>query len=75
MILIKLGQHVNEIMAVAVKNFRIFSGHVFLKSDKTDTSKLTWTVGWTIYSLEINNYKSLRDFSVPLELELLSLHV
>ena len=30
MILIKLGQHVNEMMAVAVKSFRIFSGHVFL---------------------------------------------
>ena len=30
MILTKLGQHVNEIMAVAVKKFIIFSGHVFL---------------------------------------------
>ena len=30
MILTELGQHVNEMMAVAAKNFRIFSGHVFL---------------------------------------------
>ena len=30
MILIKLGQHVNEMMAVAVKKFQNFSGHVFL---------------------------------------------
>ena len=31
MILIKLGQHVNEMMAVAVKKFQKFSrGHVFL---------------------------------------------
>ena len=37
MILTKLGQHVNETMAVVVNDFRIFDGHVFL-SDKT----LTW---------------------------------
>ena len=36
MILTRLGQHVNETMAV-VNDFRIFDGHVFL-SDKT----LTW---------------------------------
>ena len=30
MIMIKLGQHVNEMMADAVKKFQIFSGHVFL---------------------------------------------
>ena len=36
MILTKLGQHVNETMAV-VNDFRIFYGHVFL-SDKM----LTW---------------------------------
>ena len=29
-ILTKLGQHVNEMMAVAGKKFKIFSGHVFL---------------------------------------------
>ena len=36
MILTKLGQHVNETIAV-VNDLRIFDGHVFL-SDKT----LTW---------------------------------
>ena len=30
MILIKFGQYINEMMAVAVKKFRILSGHVFL---------------------------------------------
>ena len=30
MIFTKLDQHVNEMMAVAVKIFRIFDGHVFL---------------------------------------------
>ena len=30
MILIKLGQHVNEMLTDVVKSFRIFSGHVFL---------------------------------------------
>ena len=29
-ILTKRSQHVNEMMAVAVKKIRIFSGHVFL---------------------------------------------
>ena len=37
-ILTKLDQHANEMMAVAVKNVLNFNGHVFLKSDKT----LTW---------------------------------
>ena len=30
MILIKAGEHVSEMMAVAVKSFRIFDGQVFL---------------------------------------------
>ena len=30
MILIKFGQYINEMMAVAVENFKIFDGHVFL---------------------------------------------
>ena len=38
MILTKLDQHANEMMAVAVKNVLNFNVHVFLKSDKT----LTW---------------------------------
>ena len=35
MILTKLGQHVNEMMTVAVKNFRIFYGHVTFSDNQT----------------------------------------
>ena len=38
MILTKLDQHANEMMAVAEKKFLNFNDHIFLKSDKT----LTW---------------------------------
>ena len=35
MILTKRDQHVNEMMAVAVKKIKIFDDQVFLQSDKT----------------------------------------
>ena len=34
MILTKLGQHVNEMMAVAVKKIQMFDGHVFYQTKR-----------------------------------------